>query len=341
MATKGLLFSRVIFRLIALALLALSAACAGPTAPAPPLAHVAPHLTPQSLVADDDAVLPLRVWKPEGKPKAVILALHGFNDYSHAFDEPATQWARHGIVTYAFDQRGFGETVDRGFWAGTPRMSLDIIEATDLLRAKYPGIPLYVLGESMGGAVAITAASGVKGTPPLHADGLILSAPAIWGRSTMNVFERAALWVANGTVPGMELTGRGLGVRPSDNIEMLRALGRDPLVIKATRVETIKGLVDLMDDALAAGPYLHTPLLLLYGAHDELIPDEPMRRFIASVPATTLRRIAYYPDGFHMLLRDVEGPLVGRDVAAWITDPAAPLPSGADQRGVAALAQAR
>jgi alpha-beta hydrolase superfamily lysophospholipase len=302
---------------------------------------VAPHLTPSSFVADDGAVLPTRVWQPEGKTKAVVLALHGFNDYSHAFEQPGTQWAARGIATYAYDQRGFGEAPDHGYWAGTARLSLDAVEATDVLRTKYPGVPLFVLGESMGGAVAVTAATSAVGTPPLKADGLILEAPAIWGRSTMNVFERVALWFADGTVPGLTLTGRGLGVRPSDNIEMLRGLGRDPLVIKETRVDTIHGLVDLMDTALAAGPRLHTPLLLLYGAHDELIPDEAMKRFLASLPPDTPHRIAYYPEGFHMLLRDLDGPVVGRDVAAWIANPEAPLPSGADRQGASALASER
>jgi acylglycerol lipase len=329
-------------RLAVLLLTGLVSACRLPEGPPPtPVVHVAPHLTPESFVADDAAALPLRSWLPDGEPKAVILALHGFNDYSHSFDAPATEWARRGIATYAYDQRGFGEAPDHGLWAGTPRLSLDAVEATDLLRKKYPGVPLYVLGESMGGAVVITAASEVEGTPPLHADGIILAAPAIWGRTTMNIFERAALWIADGTVPNMTLTGQGLGVLPSDNIAMLRALGRDPLVIKGTRVETIKGLVDLMDDALAAGPHLHTALLLLYGAHDQLIPDAPMRRFIASLPPETPQRIAFYPDGYHMLLRDLEGPTVDRDVATWVTNPEAPLPSGADQRGVAALAEAR
>jgi len=324
-------------------LLLLTGLAAGCTAPAPapaPTVHVAPHITAASFVADDGAELPLHQWEPDGKTKAVVLALHGFNDYSHAFEQPGTQWASHGIATYAYDQRGFGAAPDHGFWAGTERMSRDAVEACDALKAKYPGLPVFVLGESMGGAVAITAATGAAGTP-LCADGLILEAPAIWGRSTMSVFERVALWFADGTVPGLTLTGQGLGVKPSDNIEMLRALGRDPLVIKGTRVDTIHGLVDLMDAALAAGPRLHTPLLLLYGAHDELIPDEAMRRFIASLPPDTTHRIAYYPEGFHMLLRDLDGPLVGRDVAAWIINPAAPLPSGADREGARALAAER
>ena len=77
---------------------------------------------------------------------------------------------------------------------------------------------------------------------------------------------------------------------------MLRALGRDPLVIKETRVDTIYGLVDLMDAALAAAPRLDAPMLVMYGAHDEIVPRPPIRRFVGALPAEPRRRrrLAYY-----------------------------------------------
>jgi alpha-beta hydrolase superfamily lysophospholipase len=113
---------------------------------------------------------------------------------------------------------------------------------------------------------------------------------------------------------------------------MLRALARDPLVIKETRVDAIKGLVDLMDQALASAPRLDEPTLLLYGKRDEIIPPEPIRRMIAALPqnGAARRRIAWYPGGYHMLLRDLDAAVVLRDIESWIADPTAPLPSGAD-----------
>ena len=84
----------------------------------------------------------------------------------------------------------------------------------------------------------------------------MLVAPAVWGRVTMSVLERVSLWAGDALFPGLELTGRGLNITPSDNVPMLRALSRDPLVIKATRVDTVKGLVDLMDLALASASHL-------------------------------------------------------------------------------------
>ena len=338
-------------RRLALAVALLLAGCAGQgtghlaappaldTAAPPEALPRAAALAEKTLVADDGARLPLRAWLPEGEPRAVILALHGFNDYSNAFAAPAEAWARRGIATYAYDQRGFGRAPLRGRWPGTGPLVADLATASRLLKSRYPGTPLYCLGESMGGAVLAAAAGGKAGAPRPACDGIILAAPAVWGRKTMNVFERVALWTGDTFFPDMTLTGRGLNIMPSDNIPMLRKLSRDPLVIKETRIDAVEGLVDLMDTALASAPAIATPMLLLYGDRDELVPKEPTERFVETLPFAErrARRIAWYADGYHMLLRDLEGPLVWRDIESWIDDRDAPLPSGADRRASAVL----
>jgi alpha-beta hydrolase superfamily lysophospholipase len=293
-----------------------------------------------SFIADDGARLPLRKWLPKNRVAAVILALHGFNDYSNAFAMPATIWAAHGIATYAYDQRGFGGAPERGLWPGEGRLAVDAITATRILRRAYPGRPVYLLGESMGGAIATLAMTGTMrgvlpgpdGMPMADADGVILSAPAVWGRPTMDLLPRIALFAAARFFPTMVLTGRGLKIVASDNLPMLRALSRDPMVLKGARVDTIYGLVDLMDDGLAAASRLEAPTLLLYGAHDQVVPRRPIEQFAEHLPPEpdNPRRLAYYPHGYHMLLRDLDGAAVAGDVAGWILDRAAPLPSHAD-----------
>jgi acylglycerol lipase len=329
-------------RRFALILALLLAGCAGqgtghlaiPQAGGDATVTITPQLAERVLIAGDGARLPLRTWRPQGRPRAMILALHGFNDYSNAFAAPAAFWAADGIITYAYDQRGFGEAPLRGGWPGTRKLAEDLVTASRLLKARHPQTPLYCLGESMGGAVVVAAASGAAGTPRPACDGIILAAPAVWGRATMNLVERVALWTGDTFFPGMTLTGRGLNIMPSDNIEMLRRLARDPLVIKETRVSAVKGLVDLMDTALASAPGVTVPMLLLYGDHDEVVPREPTERFIAGLPIAErrTRRIAWYAAGYHMLLRDLEAPVVWRDIESWIGNHDAKLPSGADQR---------
>jgi acylglycerol lipase len=292
-----------------------------------------PKFTDKAFIAADGERLPLRKWLPWGRTEAVILALHGFNDYSHAFEAAGEAWAKDGIATYAYDQRGFGAAPERGLWPGRQALAADAETACGVLRRLYPGVPLYLLGESMGGAVVVIAMTGESGTPIPSVDGVILTAPAVWGRATMGLAPRLALWVGVRLMPSLTLTGQSLHILASDNIPMLRALGRDPLVIKETRVDTIWGLVNLMDAALVSAPKLKMPLLLMYGAKDEIIPKRPLRRFVRDLPYDPhdRRRLAYYQHGYHMLLRDLEGPVVRADVAGWILTPRAPLPSGADR----------
>ena len=283
-------------------------------------------------VAADGARLPLRRWLPADGARAVILALHGFGDYSNAFDMPGRRWAERGIATYAYDQRGFGAAPGHGRWAGGARLAADAILASRILRQMYPGRPLYLLGESMGGAVATVATTGAEGLPAADVDGVILSAPAVWGWTTMDFLPRLALFAAARLFPDSTVSGRGLRIRASDNVPMLEALGRDPLVFKGSRVDTVYGLVDLMDEAFAAASRLVLPTLILYGAHDEVIAAPPVAEFVAHLPPAPLhrRRLAYYQEGYHLLLRDLEGPTVAGDVASWALDRGAPLPSHAD-----------
>jgi len=302
---------------LALTLLLAIGACAPTVIPAGPAVQ-APALTADAIVAADGTRLPLHRWQPvSGAPRAVIVALHGF-------DAPGRWLAEQGIAAYAYDQRGFGKTASRGYWAGTETLTSDALSAVALIRAGHPGTPVFLLGASMGGAVAMLA---VTGATPAPVDGVILSAPAVWGRATMPLYQRLALSLSAHSLPWVTLTGSGLGIQASDNIEMLRALGRDPLIIKETRIDAIHGLVGLMDAALAAAPKLNLPSLILRGANDQLIEDGPTAIMLAELPkdARQPRRIARYRAGWHMLLRDLQAKTVWRDIKGWIEDPAAAL----------------
>lgn len=278
-------------------------------------------------ITADGSLLPLRSWLPRDTPvKAVIIALHGFNDYSNFFTSSGDFLSSRGIACYAYDQRGFGSAPGRGLWAGVEAYTKDLTAFAAVVRKLHHNIPLYVLGDSMGGAVTIVS---LTGSNPPDVDGAILVAPAVWGRDTMPWYQRWLLAVGSHTVPWMELTGKGIKITPSDNIEMLRKLGRDPLVIKATRIDTMYGLTNLMDAALARAKQLNLPTLVQYGEHDQIIPKKPMLLMLEEMPTTT--RKAFYKNGYHMLLRDLQGEKPLTDIAAWIADHTLPLPYGTDR----------
>lgn len=299
-----------------LALALLLAACAPALQPRGS-ENIAPAISGGGIVMRDGVSLPVRIWNADGPPKAVIVALHGMSDYANAFALPATVWARHGIVTLAYDQRGFGAAPDPGLWAGGDAMRDDLDDAVAAAHARWPGLPVFALGESMGGAVLLTALASPS---PPAVDGAVLVAPAVWSRGDMPVTYRLALFLAAHMMPGLVLSNSAAShvvtILPSDNIAMLRAMGRDPLVQKKTRTGTLFGLVNLMDEARHAVPASPPPILLLTGGKDQVIPRAPTEAVIAALGGKA--EVKRYPDGYHMLLRDLEGDARARDVAAWI-----------------------
>lgn len=283
---------------------------------------VAPHLADGVLVARDGTRLPLREWDAEAsKPKAVIVALHGMSDYSNAFDGPGREWAKRGITTLAIDQRGFGQAPNPGLWPGSDAMRQDLDDFAIAAHARFPGVKIFALGESMGGAVLLTA---LASPDPPAIDGAILISPAVWSRSEMPMPYRVALFLVAHLTPGIILTNSAAShivtVVPSDNVPMLIALGRDPLFQKKTRADALFGLVNLMDEAKDAASRIQSapPILFLHGAKDQVIPPKSADAAIAALGAHAQAR--EYPDGYHMLLRDLEGPKVQDDVADWVLE---------------------
>ncbi|PZW46597.1 alpha-beta hydrolase superfamily lysophospholipase [Humitalea rosea] len=308
--------------------LALSA-CAPREWPAGPATGSA-HLATDAVLAPDGARLPMHAWPAEGQPRAVVLALHGLNDHSGLFLEDAGPLlAEAGIALYAYDQRGFGAAPDRGLWAGVDTLVDDARSAIALLRTRHPGLPLVLMGESMGGAVALLAGEGL-------ADRVVLLAPALWNREAMGPALSGLLWFAAHTLPILGFQNSAPGYRASDNDAALRRMGRDPLVLHTTRVEVLWGVTNLMDAAVASLPACcQTPTLVLVGAKDQIVPQIPVRRALRGTRLT----VARYEEGYHLLLRDSIRDTVAQDLLAWIAAPGAALPSGADAAGRAWLSQ--
>ena len=275
-------------------------------------------LEAEVIVTSDGLRLGLRRWDAEN-PRAIVVALHGMNDYSRAFAIPAPRWAELGFSVYAYDQRGFGRSPNAGRWPGSEAMRRDLNDVVTALRARHSGLPLIVLGESMGGAVVMSALD--QGPHP-NADAYILISPAVWGWGALPFTHRAALWLTAHIAPGWTMTGRRIQITPSDNIEMLRENGRDPLFLKDTRADSVYGLVDLMDEAYEAGPALSSaaqtgvPILIVYGGRDEIIPNDATEEVLASVGEAI--EVKHYAEGYHMILRDLEAAPRWDDVANWL-----------------------
>lgn len=291
--------------------------------------EVTPRLEPHQLIAHDGFSLQLHHW-PADEPTAIVLALHGFNDYGGGFAAIAEHFTERQVSLYAYDQRGFGGSEPRGFWPGHELLAKDAVTAAGLLSRRYPQQPVYLLGKSMGAAVAIMAVDSAPGAVA----GSLLVAPAVWSRQTMPWYQRFSLWLGNTLTPGANLPsslGGRLGIRASDDDDMLRALSQNPMMLRGASIGTIDGLTTLMDKALAASARLPGPALILYGDNDQIIPARPLCRMVQQLPSQQSHhwRMTLYPGGYHMLTRYSGTAQVVDDMLAWLPHSgSALLPSG-------------
>lgn len=278
----------------------------------------------------DGAKLGLTVWQSEigPNPDFVVVGVHGMNDYAAAFEYAGPYWAERGVTTYAYDQRGFGRSVNKGIWPKEELMRQDLRAAVRAARARHPEATLSVVGISMGAAVAMTAFG--SDDPPADVDRLILSGPGLRGWGGLPFHHRASLWASTKIRPDWIVVPPKFAVQkitPSDNYDMLVRRGRDSLNTFDNRIDQVYGVVSVMENGHRAAGRLPPNTLLLYGAKDDIIPESFMRRTAPNLAPHV--RTAYYENGYHMLMRDLQHEVVLEDQFKFMQSVEAELPSGA------------
>lgn len=267
------------------------------------------------LAAPDDDTLVMHSFLPSGRPKAVILALHGYGDAGDlTYRRAAAAWTASGIAVYAPDQRGFGSNPSRRHWPGVDTLAADARAHARTLRRQYPGLPLAVVGHSMGGGVALVAAA-----TGLDADGLVLAGPAIAGGDALGDVSRTAARLLASALPERRWTGEGIvRIQPTDNLDALREAVADPRHCGDPSSRELYGLVLLMDRAAEAAPSVYLPTVVMTGAQDQVLAPEDVEKIALRIPGLT--RFILYPRGWHWLFRDRQAARVWADTADFALD---------------------
>ena len=267
-----------------------------------------------------------KTWNSKEESKFLVLAVHGFNDYANSFLIPAQFLSNFQIKTISFDLRGFGSNQDAKSWFPLEVHIFDIKKIILKLKKKNPEKKIFLLGESMGGAILLSLVSQEKYLP---IEGVILVAPAIWNFSELNPIKSFILKSFSKLFPKFNISGKGLvKVQASDNIEMLRQLSKDKYFIHEPNLESIYGITELMDLAFKSTKvYLKNPsydTLIILPLLDEIIPRKPIKNLFSEYE---IRRniekkidLAVYDKNYHMILRDLDGNRVTREIKEWIFD---------------------
>ena len=268
----------------------LLAACAPQYLPAGE-AGADPYWDRDALVMRDGKRLPVSVWQAGGAPDAVLIALHSFGDFRLAFEDIGPALALRGYTVVAFDQRGFGDTSPQGRWFGD--------------------LPVYVMGESMGGGVALAAAG--SGMLP-DVDGLILAAPAVREDVTFRYSYNAFLWTAAHILPEVTVhNDRGNALHTD---QAYRRLSSDPRIVRDVRIDTYWGLIRLTDMASDLAPQVRLPVLLMHGGQDRVVARKSIRALAGHLG--DLAAIKYWDEAPHELLHWRNQDAVLERIADWL-----------------------
>jgi alpha-beta hydrolase superfamily lysophospholipase len=225
------------------------------------------------------------------------------------------------VVLYAFDMRGNGRSPgQRAYLASWQEYRGDLDAFIGRIREWESGLPVFLLGNSLGGLVVLDYVLHYPGrvegviaaAPPLGAVGVPPLLMAL-GRMMSRVVPRFSLNV------GMDLTG----------------LARDPSVIEAVLADPLfhrRGTARLSTEVTAAisrvqqlAESLSVPLLILHGAADRMVPPDGSRAFFAKVRFPD-RELKEYPGAYHGLFADVGYQEVLQDVEQWIDQHSRPNP---------------
>ncbi|MEE3320648.1 MAG: alpha/beta fold hydrolase [Pseudomonadota bacterium] len=290
--------------------------------------------TPVVLESADQLSLFGQWWLPEGpnEPRGVVLLLHGTIAHSGFYSPMATFFSSRGFAVFGIDLRGWGQSQGygrNGVIGNYDEYLLDLRSAYQEVITRYPDAPLYLQGESMGGAIALL--SQIEDT--VEVDGLILNAPAVrpglsFGPvSSPHWVSNMGLWTLS--QPGklfpnmpalyhgklMEHMGIGLLLKKE---EYQQAFHDDPFAThKALPFSYFTGLQDATTRIEKGLDQVTAPVLIQQGTRDVLVPvksSEFTLEHLGSEDKTLLR----YEKITHATLHDRRREEIWGDIISWL-----------------------
>lgn len=260
--------------------------------------------------------IPCFTWIPSNSPKAVLLCIHGLGLYGGTYSALGECMARLGIATYAVDVRGFGgwlklDNDNRKLNFKT--CSDDIAEFLERIHQQHPNLPVYILGESLGGTVAASAAECC----PNLVDGLILSAPArVVYNHKREIAQIAFRAITN---PGKPISISHSVFKHAPHVVAWQE--SDPLIRLDYSVPELWHLLHFLGATFKRLRYLpDIPVLVVQGHSDTLINTASTIEFFEQLPCTDKQLVILGSAG-HLIFQSQElTPKAVSLVHDWIAD---------------------
>jgi acylglycerol lipase len=216
---------------------------------------------------------PCMTWiSPDASPKAVILCIHGLGLHNDSYEDFGQTLSKRGIAVYAIDVRGFGSWMDaKGRETVDFQGCLEDVEKTlKSIHRAHPGLNVFLLGESMGGAIALRATA----LYPQLVSGLISSVPAgdrfQQGKTALKV----ALHLLDSPNKPFDV-GSGVIKQATTNAELQESWKNDPLNrLKLSANELLQFQNFMNQNHDSAAQVSNTPVLIVQGCQDRLVKPE-------------------------------------------------------------------
>jgi alpha-beta hydrolase superfamily lysophospholipase len=259
-----------------------------------------------------DLEISWQAWLPEDEADAIALIAHGGAEHGGRYGWVAGQLVARGYAVYAIDHRGHGRSAGpRAYVDKLGNAVADLHVLSDHARARHPDVPVFLLGHSMGGLIALHYACR-------HQDelsGLVLSAPL--AVLDANVAARAAVRALSRVAPRLPVYKID-GTTVSRDPEVVRAYDEDPLNHRGMLpVRTVGELAEGTAALPALLPRLSLPILTLYGSGDRLV-DPAGSALVESCSQSEDCTVRRYDGLYHELLNEPEREQVLGDIANWI-----------------------
>ena len=270
-----------------------------------------------TIVSADQTCFFYRYWPAEAPGNRVVLVLHGIGYHSGPYKVIADALNTHGIDVYGLDAHGHGLSCGRRGYLGTPaQTSEDVSAMVRFLKQQHPSARLYLLGESMGGALALDY---MKDSSAL--DGLILLAPAL-NVNSAQLFRLGNLpllpyFLFARRHPAISLVGKRLEESSRDP-QWIAERRADPLAYKKVSFGYLGDIKSLVKDwRTQIAPRVHVPTLIIQGEEDRIVSRKECRE-LPKFLATPDKTFKTYPDVRHTTLWDPETPVILGAVRQWI-----------------------
>jgi acylglycerol lipase len=255
-------------------------------------------------------------WRPRTPPRAAILIVHGLAEHSGRYAATAAALTNAGFAVHAVDYRGHGKS--EGGRVHVDRIEdyvADVRAALEEVRRRPPARPLFLLGHSQGGLVALKLAL----EDPGRLDGLVVTSPflAVHPSSRPSAFIRALASVMVRVAPRLPMPTH-IDVRVlSRDPAVGEAYARDPLVSHAASAGWLRAIGRAQREVRAGAPRLRVPTLLMASGDDRLIDAEATRQF-ARAAAPGIVEFVWWDGFFHEMLNDVGREEVLAKIVDWL-----------------------